>query len=160
MLKNLLNKGGHTTTRIFLNPCPKLRIFTRNESVEEKNIHEPDPQKEHLEVFLNHPCKHIEDSWITSDGEKTLEPEIEEFLACLSPDPLCIQECNKKISKDLHGMTKEDMQTIANEQESQGNKDYIETWFQTIISHNIPPLFNISWHHINQSSWFLISWHL
>jgi hypothetical protein len=36
MLKNLLRKGGCTTTRNFSNPCPKLRIVTKNESVEEK----------------------------------------------------------------------------------------------------------------------------
>ena len=117
---------------VFLNTYPKLWIFTRNESIEEKNIHETDPQKEHLEVFLNHPCKNIDDSWITSDGEKTLEPKIKEFLAFLSLDPLWIQESNKQISKYLHGMTKEDMQTIFNEEESQGNTDYIETWFQII----------------------------
>jgi len=119
---------------VFLNTYPKLWIFTRNESIEEKNIHETDPQKEHLEVFLNHPCKNIDDSWITSDGEKTLEPKIEEFLACMSPDPLCIQERNKQSSEDLHGMTKEYMQTVVNEEESQGNTYYIETWFQIIMN--------------------------
>jgi hypothetical protein len=78
MFKNLLRKEGLITTRNFLNPCPKFRIVTREESTsqEVEEIHEPDPQEEHLEVFLNHPCKHIEDSWITSYGEQTLEPKI------------------------------------------------------------------------------------
>jgi hypothetical protein len=32
-LKNLLSRGGHATTRIFLNPCPKFNIVTRDEFV-------------------------------------------------------------------------------------------------------------------------------
>jgi len=38
-------------------------------SIEEKKIkiHEPHPQEEHPEDFLNQSCKHIEYSWITYD---------------------------------------------------------------------------------------------
>jgi hypothetical protein len=53
-----------------------------------------------------------------------LEPEIEEFLACLSPDSM-YEEC---ISEDLHSMVMEDI-----EQGSLGNQDYIESWFKTFI---------------------------
>jgi hypothetical protein len=66
----------------------------------------------------------IEELWTTSDEEKTLEPEIEEFLACFSADPLCITECEDQFSEEPH-----DLST----RESQGNKDYIESWFQTVI---------------------------
>jgi len=61
MFKNLLSKEELITKRNFLNPCPKIRIVKREESVsqEEEEIHELDPQEGHIEVFLNHPCKHI-----------------------------------------------------------------------------------------------------
>jgi hypothetical protein len=59
--------------------------------------------------------------------------EIEEFLSCLSSDPSCIQERNQQVLEYLHGMTKEDMETVSNEQENQGEKDPIETWFQTVV---------------------------
>jgi hypothetical protein len=132
MLKNLLSKGRHATTRIFSNPCPHSRISTRDESafqksVEEQRIHEHILQEEDLEVSSSSPCekiKEIKESWTTSDEDQILEPEIKEFLACLSPDPLCITECDDQLSKEPYGMTTKG---------SQGDKDYIETWFQTVI---------------------------
>lgn len=63
-----------------------------------------------------------------------MEPQIKEFLSCLSSDPSCIQESNQRVLEDMHGMTKEDMETIANDQENQGDKDPIETWFQTVVA--------------------------
>jgi hypothetical protein len=39
-----------------------------------------------------------------------------------------------RVLEDMHGMTKEDMETIANDQENQGDKDPIETWFQTVVA--------------------------
>jgi hypothetical protein len=53
MLKNLLNKGGHTPVRIFSNPCPYSRVVTRDEStiqetMEESEIHEHIPEEEDL----------------------------------------------------------------------------------------------------------------
>lgn len=55
------------------------------------------------------------------DEKQILEPEIEEFLACL--DPLCIQECASHNFEDLRGGTKTHMQ---DKQENQGRNDYIE----------------------------------
>jgi hypothetical protein len=77
MFKNLL--GGLITTSNFSNPCPKFKIVTREEfaSREVEEIHKINPEEEHLEVFLNHSCKHIEDSWVALDGEHALEPKIE-----------------------------------------------------------------------------------
>jgi hypothetical protein len=105
------------------------------EVIEDQKFHEKH-QEEDLEE--------IKQPWKTFDGEKTLEPEIEEFLPCLSSDPLCIQETNQQIVEDLHGMTKEDIQSGGNEQVNQGHHDYIELWFQHLSVHNIPSLFNNS----------------
>ena len=61
----------------------------------------------------------------TSDEGQALEPKIEESDTSLSLDLnlLCIQE--DQFSKEIHGVT-----TMRN----QGNKDYIEAWFQSVIS--------------------------
>ena len=53
------------------------------------------------------------------DEDKLLEPEIVEFLACLSTNSMN----NDRIYEDLHGM-------IARSQERQ---DYIESWIKTIM---------------------------
>jgi hypothetical protein len=111
MLKNLLSKGGCVATRIFSNPCPKFRVITKGESapheaVQEQMIHEQITQEEDLEVSSN-PYQQedkINESWIISYEEKILEPKIEEFLGCLSPDPLCTQEYEDQFSKELHDM--------------------------------------------------------
>jgi hypothetical protein len=60
-----------------------------------------------------------------SGEEQTLEPKIEGSSTSLSLDLniLCIQEL--QFSKELHGVT-----TMRN----QWNKDYIESWFQSVIS--------------------------
>jgi hypothetical protein len=89
-------------------------------------IHEQIPQEKDLEVSFN-PYQqedNINDSWIISDEDQILNPKIEEFLGCLSPDPLCTQEYEDQISKELHNMKN----TI-----KQGNKYYIEFWFQSVI---------------------------
>jgi hypothetical protein len=60
----------------------------------EQMIHEQTPQEKDLEVSSN-PYQQedkINESWIISDEEQILEPKIEEFLGCLSPDPLCTQK--------------------------------------------------------------------
>ena len=43
------------------------------------------------------------------DEERSLEPEIEESLACPLPDLVCIQETNHQKEEDLHGMIEEDI---------------------------------------------------
>jgi hypothetical protein len=78
------------------------------------------------EEFHEQQQEETKESWTTFDGEKSLEPEIEGSLACLSSDPLCIQETNQQILEDLQGVTKEDIQ-------NQENNDYIEEWFQAVI---------------------------
>jgi hypothetical protein len=72
--------------------------------------------------------------WTTFDGELSLEPEIEEFLTCLSVDPLCIQETNHLEEDYLHGMIKEDIQSGPHEKVNQEQYDYIELWFQKSIT--------------------------
>ena len=68
-----------------------------------------------------------EDSCTTYDGERPLEPEIENFLPCLSTNPVCINH------SDLCGMTKEDGQHCLNEEVDQEYHSYIESWFTTIV---------------------------
>jgi hypothetical protein len=68
-----------------------------------------------------------EDSCTTYDGERRLEHEIEEFLPCLSTDPVCINH------SDLCGMTEEDGKHCINEEVDQEHHSYIESWFTTIF---------------------------
>jgi hypothetical protein len=79
--------------------------------IEEQEFHEPHPQ-EYLEASSNHLCQPVEEtkkSWTTFDGEQPLEPEIEEFLTCLSEYPLCTQETNHLKEDDMHSMVEEDI---------------------------------------------------
>lgn len=48
-------------------------------------------------VYLIHTCMHAKEikyQWTKVDGEKTLKPEIEKFLAFSSPYPFYIEERN------------------------------------------------------------------
>ena len=56
--------------------------------------------------------------------DQTLEPEIEEFLACISQAPLCIQNFEQAPQEELCVMTIK---------ESQINKDHFKIWFQLVI---------------------------
>jgi hypothetical protein len=79
MFNNLLRREGLITTRKFSNPFPKFIIITREEfaSKEVEEIHELYLEEENLAVFLNQPCKHIKDSWITLYGGQRVETKIE-----------------------------------------------------------------------------------
>lgn len=68
---------------------------------------------------------HQVDTINKSGEEQTLEPKIEEYFTSLSIDLnlLCIHE--DQFYKEIHDVT-----TIRN----QGNKDYIEAWFQSFIN--------------------------
>jgi hypothetical protein len=83
-----------------------------------------------LEVREQH-LEEIQESWTISE-EQPLEPEIEEFLACLSPDPSCISGCDDQLSKELHDLTS---------RESQERKYYIEAWFQAVVRPQHPSIF-------------------
>jgi hypothetical protein len=68
--------------------------------------------KEDLEVPLDSSCQFVEEtkeSWIEFNGEKPLEPDIEEFLACLLADPICTPKTNHLEEDTLRSMKKEDM---------------------------------------------------
>jgi hypothetical protein len=89
--------------------------------IEEEEFHELHPQED-LKSFCNHsfqPIGETKESWTTFDGEPPLEPEIEEFLTCISPDPVCIQETNHLKEDDLCGMIEGDMQSGLNEEVNQ-----------------------------------------
>lgn len=104
-------------------------LSNSSEAINEPEQHEPHPQ-DYLQTSTDFPCQvadEIEDSCTTSDGERPLEPEIEEFLPCLSIDPICINH------SDLCGMTKEDGQHCLNEEVDQEYHSYIESWFTTIF---------------------------
>jgi hypothetical protein len=71
------------------------------EAVEKQMIHEQNSQEDDLEFYSN-PYQQkdkINESWIISDEERILEPEIEEFHGCLSPDPLCTKEYEDQFSE-------------------------------------------------------------
>jgi hypothetical protein len=106
------------------------------EVIVEQEFHEPHPQEEAL---CNHPfqlARETKESWITVNGETPLEPEIEEFLICLSEEPLCTNETSHLKEDDLQGMIEGDMQSGLNEEVNQEHHDFIEHWFQTTTKLN------------------------
>ena len=107
----------------------KILITVKNLSASPKVIKEPEFHEE-PKASTDHLCQsteETEDSCTTYDGERPLEPEIEEFLPCLSIDPICINH------SDLCGMTKEDGQHCLNEEVDQEHHSYIESSFTTIF---------------------------
>ena len=100
------------------------------EVIEEQLIHEPHPQ-EYIQ-----PCnidEENEESWTTYNGEKPLEPDIEEISTCLYVDPLRTQENSHPIIKYLHGMVEEDMSNELNKEVNLELFYFIEIWFQATI---------------------------
>jgi hypothetical protein len=92
--------------------------------------------QEDLEVPSDSSCQFVEEtkeSWIEFNGEKPLEPEIEEFLACLSADPVCTPKTNHLEEDNLRSMEKEDMLCDLNKEGKQEYHDPIERWFQLVI---------------------------
>jgi len=60
-----------------------------------------------MEVSSRNPyekIKEIKEVWTTTNEEKPLELNIEGFMACLSPDPLCITKHDDQLYKEFHGM--------------------------------------------------------
>ena len=89
------------------------KLSTSPEVIEEPKLHEPHSQDD-LQTSIYSPfpiVEEIKESCTTSDGEQPLEPEIEEFLTCLSSNLQCTQETNYIIEEDLHSMTKERFQS-------------------------------------------------
>ena len=75
----------------------------------------------------------------TSNEEHTLEAEIEEFLASQfhDIDSLCIQEYKDQCFEEIY-----DIKITGN----QGNKlDYIDVWFQSVISIQHRSIFQQLW---------------
>jgi hypothetical protein len=92
--------------------------------------------QEDLEVPSDSSCQFVEEtkeSWIEFNGEKPLEPEIEEFLSYLSADLVCTPKTNHLEEDNLHSMEKEDMSCDLNKEGKQEYHDPIERWFQLVI---------------------------
>jgi hypothetical protein len=92
--------------------------------------------QEDLEVPLDSYCQFVEEtqeSWIECNKEKPLEPKIEEFLACLSADPVCTSETNHLEENTLHGMEKEDKLCDRIKEGKREYLDPIERWFQLVV---------------------------
>jgi hypothetical protein len=99
-------------------------LSTSLKFIKELEFHEePKASTDHLFQSM----EEIEDSCTTYDGERPLEPEIEELLPCLSTNPICINH------SDLCGITKEDGQHCLNEEVHQEHYSYIECWFTIIF---------------------------
>ncbi len=60
----------------------------------------------------------MNESWITCNEDQTLEPELNEFIECISQDPLCIQDFKQVPQEEFCAMTIN---------ESQTNKDHLKT---------------------------------
>lgn len=93
-----------------------IRNLDASPGIEEKEFHE---SQEDLEPSFDHFFQHEgenEEPYIIWNGEPTLEPEIEEFLICLSEHPLCVQENNHSKEGNLHDMVEEDIQISFDEQ--------------------------------------------
>jgi hypothetical protein len=91
---------------------------------------------EELEVSSDSSCQFVEgnkESWIEFNGEKPVEPEIEESLSCLSTDLVCTPKTNHLEEDNLHSMVEEDIQCDLNKEEKQEYSDPIEIWFQLVI---------------------------
>jgi hypothetical protein len=91
---------------------------------------------EELEVPSDSSCQFVEgnkESWIEFNGEKPVEPEIEESLACLSTDLVCTPKTNHLEEDNLHCMVEEDIRCDLNKEEKQEYSDPIEIWFQLVI---------------------------
>ena len=65
----------------------------------------------------------INKTHVIFNEERTLEPKIEASFTSLGMNLLCIKE--DQFTKELHGVTS---------MRNQGNKYYIEAWFQSVIS--------------------------
>jgi hypothetical protein len=93
--------------------------------------------QEDLEALSDHPLQFAENtkgSWETIDGEQRhWSLRLRNSFHAYHSDPSCIQERNQQVLEYLHCMTKEDMETVSNEQENQGDKYPIETWFQIVV---------------------------
>ena len=92
--------------------------------------------QEDLEVPSDSYCKFVEEipeSWIECNGEQPLEPEIEEFLACLSTDLVCTPNTNHLEEDNLRSTVKEDMLCDLNKEEKREYLDPIERWFQIVF---------------------------
>jgi hypothetical protein len=84
--------------------------------------------QEPLEVPSDSYCQFVEEtkeSWIELNG---LQPEIEEFLTCLSEDLVCTPKTNNLEEDNLHSMEKEDMLCDLNKEGKQEYHDPIERW--------------------------------
>jgi hypothetical protein len=88
--------------------------------------------------------------WKSFDEEKIEEHETEGFLPCMSSDPLCIQDTNQQLSEDMHGMTREDIQTMLINKRTKGTVTTLKYGSRHPSVLSIPSSFNTSWHHINQ----------
>jgi len=72
--------------------------------------------------------KHLDKSqepWTIAYEDQPFEPEIKEFLACLSLDPWWPVE-NEELPKEIEGMI--------SKEESHESEDYIEDWFQKVTT--------------------------
>ena len=92
--------------------------------------------QEDLEVASDSSCQFVEEnkeSWIELNGEKPLEPEIEDFLAFLSEDPIGTSETIHLEENTLCHMEKEDMLCDLNKEGKREYLDPIERWFQLVV---------------------------
>ena len=83
---NLLNKEGLITTNNFSDPCSHIRFISEEKFTlrRRQHIHE-NTQHEDLLRYPSTLVEGAQESWMKTDEEQQVEPEIEESLACLAP---------------------------------------------------------------------------
>ena len=86
MFRNLLNKEGLITAKNFSYPCSHIRFISEEKFTlrRRQHIHE-NTQHEYLLRYPSILVEGAQESWMKDNEEQQLEPEIEEFLACLAP---------------------------------------------------------------------------
>lgn len=107
---------------IFSSQEEHILTVVNNLSTSLEVIKEPKPHEPHSEDNLQASTDHFfqtnmedEDSCTTFEGDKSLEPESEEFTTCLLAALVCTQETTHPKEDNLYGMVEEDVQHCLNE---------------------------------------------
>jgi hypothetical protein len=109
-------------TRISPSQEEHILAATKNLSISPEILEGPKfPELQKYSPYQN--MEEAENLTNTPNGERPCRPENEEFPTCNSTDPSCTTKINHLQEEDLY-------------------QDYIEIWFQEVISHNTILFFN------------------
>lgn len=126
-------------------------LSTSPEVIEAPKSHEPHSQdnQQASSDHLFQTSMEDEDSRTISKGENSLVHENDGFTTCLSVATIFIQEITNSKEDNLYRMVEEDVQRCPNKEMDPYDQDYIERWFQAIVTskhHYLLQEFFISYH--------------